>query len=277
MWSCVGLSAEDGVVCWSNAQHMILTRTHPMCWHCRLMPAALVAWRSRMHVSPDTGHTVHRMLCSASLPSCSPPQVKDIKQRRKSWLMEVNDTNDVLLGIKGPGQVVGEVSLDESPALCPYSARARGDVSDVCMSHMHVCMCIVWLPAACCLLPHQVPWHHILVPHAETPPFSSWPPIGSSAAPAPLTAFPLPLPPSGPGPEADPGELHPGAGQRADGRGQQGAAQHAAQCRAGGAPRAALHQRGRRPAGGHPGGRVRHVLLATELQACRAGDASAQA
>jgi hypothetical protein len=57
------------------------------------------------------------------------PQVKDIKQRRKSWLMEVNDTNVVLVGIKGPGQVVGEVSLDESPALCPYSARARGDVS----------------------------------------------------------------------------------------------------------------------------------------------------
>jgi hypothetical protein len=30
--------------------------------------------------------------------------------------------------IKGPGQVVGEVSLDESPPPCTYSAQAKSEV-----------------------------------------------------------------------------------------------------------------------------------------------------
>lgn len=53
-------------------------------------------------------------------------KARDLRQRRKSWLMENNA--DIVVGLKGPGQVVGEVALELPPPACALSARAREEV-----------------------------------------------------------------------------------------------------------------------------------------------------
>lgn len=52
-------------------------------------------------------------------------QARDLKYRHRGHLME---HMEVVVDVKGPGQVVGEVFMQEAPPPCRYSARARGDV-----------------------------------------------------------------------------------------------------------------------------------------------------
>lgn len=52
-------------------------------------------------------------------------QARDLKTRHRGHLME---HQEVVVDVKGPGQVVGEVFMQEAPPPCRYSARARGDV-----------------------------------------------------------------------------------------------------------------------------------------------------
>jgi hypothetical protein len=52
-------------------------------------------------------------------------KARDLKHRHRGHLME---HMEVVVDVKGPGQVVGEVFMQEAPPPCRYSARARGDV-----------------------------------------------------------------------------------------------------------------------------------------------------
>lgn len=63
---------------------------------------------------------------------CSPPllprgllQARDLRYRQRSCIME---GAELVVEVKGPGQVVGEVFMQDLPPPCRYSARARGDV-----------------------------------------------------------------------------------------------------------------------------------------------------
>jgi hypothetical protein len=72
---------------------------------------------SRLHACPvDTNPC---LLLRAIL------QARDLKHRHRGHLME---HMEVVVDVKGPGQVVGEVFMQEAPPPCRYSARARGDV-----------------------------------------------------------------------------------------------------------------------------------------------------
>jgi len=53
------------------------------------------------------------------------PQARDLRFRQRSYVME---GSEVVVEVKGPGQVVGEVFMQEAPPPCRYNARARGDV-----------------------------------------------------------------------------------------------------------------------------------------------------
>jgi hypothetical protein len=52
-------------------------------------------------------------------------KARDLKHRHRGHLME---HMEVVVDVKGPGQVVGEVFMQEAPPPCRYGARARGDV-----------------------------------------------------------------------------------------------------------------------------------------------------
>jgi hypothetical protein len=51
-----------------------------------------------------------------------------MRQRHRSWMDAAELGTEVVVEIKGPGQVVGEVVMEDAPPPCRYSARARGDV-----------------------------------------------------------------------------------------------------------------------------------------------------
>ncbi|KAF6252984.1 kinase-like domain-containing protein [Scenedesmus sp. NREL 46B-D3] len=52
-------------------------------------------------------------------------KARDLRFRQRSCIME---GAEVVIDVKGPGQVVGEVFMQDTPPPCRYSARARGDV-----------------------------------------------------------------------------------------------------------------------------------------------------
>ncbi|WIA30403.1 hypothetical protein OEZ86_000488 [Tetradesmus obliquus] len=52
-------------------------------------------------------------------------KARDLRFRQRSCIME---GAEVVVDVKGPGQVVGEVFMQDTPPPCRYSARARGDV-----------------------------------------------------------------------------------------------------------------------------------------------------
>jgi hypothetical protein len=58
-------------------------------------------------------------------PPSASSQARDLRQRQRTCLMV---GSEMVVEVKGPGQVVGEVYMQEAPPPCNYSARARGDV-----------------------------------------------------------------------------------------------------------------------------------------------------
>ncbi|KAF8069424.1 GRIK2 [Scenedesmus sp. PABB004] len=52
-------------------------------------------------------------------------KARDLRSRQRSYLVE---GSEVVIDVKGPGQVVGEVFMQDTPPPCRYSARARGEV-----------------------------------------------------------------------------------------------------------------------------------------------------
>ena len=55
-----------------------------------------------------------------------PLQASEIRNRRQNFM--ANFSHDMVVDIKGPGQLVGEVVMEEQPPPSAYSARARGEV-----------------------------------------------------------------------------------------------------------------------------------------------------
>lgn len=54
-------------------------------------------------------------------------KAKDLRQQRQSWYREQGA--DDLIDIRGPGSIVGEVVVGEDVRLCPYSGRAKEEVT----------------------------------------------------------------------------------------------------------------------------------------------------
>ncbi|KAI8467317.1 MAG: hypothetical protein J3K34DRAFT_523847 [Monoraphidium minutum] len=55
-------------------------------------------------------------------------KARDMRMRHRSWMETAAPGREVVVEIKGPGQVVGEVVMEDAPPPCRYSSRARGDV-----------------------------------------------------------------------------------------------------------------------------------------------------
>jgi hypothetical protein len=51
-----------------------------------------------------------------------------MRRRHQRWMTVAAPDSEVVVDIKGPGQVVGEVVMEEAPPPARFSARARGDV-----------------------------------------------------------------------------------------------------------------------------------------------------
>jgi hypothetical protein len=51
-----------------------------------------------------------------------------MRARHRNWMETAAPGREVVVEIKGPGQVVGEVVMEDQPPPCRYSSRARGDV-----------------------------------------------------------------------------------------------------------------------------------------------------
>ena len=55
-------------------------------------------------------------------------KARDMRLRHRTWMDAAAPGAEIVVEIKGPGQVVGEVVMEDAPPPCSYSSRARGDV-----------------------------------------------------------------------------------------------------------------------------------------------------
>lgn len=76
-------------------------------------------------------------------------QARDLRSRRKSWV--IDQSMEVISEVLGPGQVVGEVVMEETAPPCGYSARAKEAVTALQLTRK------AYLKALACMYLEEAP------------------------------------------------------------------------------------------------------------------------